>query len=59
MVQNQAVDNKIAYTVACVSSFAFAHNISKKEAFSYLYKNKAIEFSVSVFRKSSDIAETF
>ena len=44
MVQNQAVDNKIAYTVACVSSFAFAHNISKKEAFSYLYKNEAIEF---------------
>lgn len=43
MVQNQAVDNKIAYTVACMSSFAFAHNISKKEAFSYLYKNKAID----------------
>ena len=40
MVQNQAVENKIAYTVACVSSFAF---ISKKEAFSYLYKNKAID----------------
>ena len=43
MVQNQAVDNKIAYTVACASSFAFVHNISKKEAFSYLYKNKAID----------------
>ena len=43
MVQNQAVDNKIAYTVACVSSFAFVHNISKKEAFSYLYKNKVID----------------
>ncbi len=36
--------NKISYTVACVSSFATAHRLSKKDAFSYLYKNKAIAF---------------
>ena len=44
MLQNRLVNNKIDYTVACVSNFAFAHNISKNEAFSYLYKHKAIDF---------------
>ena len=36
--------NKISYTVACVSSFAAFHNLSKKDAFTYLYDNKAIDF---------------
>lgn len=36
--------NKISYTVACVSSFAIAHNISRQAAFKYLYDNKAIDF---------------
>ncbi|MBQ9631166.1 MAG: DUF3791 domain-containing protein [Treponema sp.] len=36
--------NKISYTVACVSSFASAHKLSKKDAFTYLYNNKAIDF---------------
>ena len=44
MIQNSLLNNKISYTVACVSSFANAFNLSKKEAFSYLYKNKAIAF---------------
>ncbi|MBP3709964.1 MAG: DUF3791 domain-containing protein [Treponema sp.] len=41
---NRISYNKISYTVACVSSFARAHNLSKKDAFSYLYTNKAITF---------------
>ncbi len=36
--------NKLSYTVACVSSFASAHKLSRKDAFSYLYQNKAIAF---------------
>ena len=44
MTQNRTSNNKISYTVACVSSFATAHNLSKKDAFSYLYNNKAIAF---------------
>ena len=36
--------NQLAYTVACVSSFASAHNLSRKDAFLYLYQNKAIAF---------------
>lgn len=44
MIQNQLSADKISYTVACVSSFAAAHQLSKKDAFSYLYKNKAIAF---------------
>ncbi|WP_191014493.1 DUF3791 domain-containing protein [Treponema zioleckii] len=44
MIQNQQSANKISYTVACVSSFAAAHNLSKKDAFLYLYGNKAIAF---------------
>ena len=30
--------------VACVSGFAAAHDLSKKDAFIYLYNNKAIAF---------------
>ena len=44
MTKNQLSSNKISYTVACVSSFAAAHNLSKKDAFLYLYGNKAIAF---------------
>lgn len=44
MIQNTLQHNKISYTVACVSSFAAAHNLSKKDAFLYLYDNKAIAF---------------
>ena len=44
MTQNRVSDKKISYTVACVSSFAATHNLSKKDAFLYLYDNKAIAF---------------
>lgn len=44
MIQNSLLNNKISYMVACVSSFASGFNLSKKEAFSYLYNNKAIAF---------------
>lgn len=44
MIQNSVFQNKISYTVACVSNFANAFNLSRKEAFSYLYNNKAIAF---------------
>ena len=44
MFQNSVSNNKIAYTVACVSRFATTHRLSKKDAFSYLYNNKAIAF---------------
>lgn len=44
MLPNTISQNKISYTVACVSNFANAFNLSKKEAFSYLYNNKAIAF---------------
>ena len=44
MIQNSLLTNKISYTVSCVSNFANAFNLSKKEAFSYLYNNKAIAF---------------
>ena len=44
MIQNRLVNNKISYAVACISNFANAHNLSKKEAFFYLYDNKAIDF---------------
>lgn len=36
--------NKISYTVACVSSFANTHNMTRQDAFKYLYDNKAIDF---------------
>lgn len=38
------LSNKLSYTVACVSSFARSYNLSKKDAFKYLYDNKAISF---------------
>ena len=41
---NRAAANRISYTVACVSSFANAYKLSRKDAFSYLYDNKAIAF---------------
>ena len=44
MIQQNPSANKISYTVACVSSFAVAHKLSKQEAFAYLYDNKAIDF---------------
>ena len=44
MFQNSVSNNKIAYTVTCVSRFATTHRLSKKDAFSYLYNNKAIAF---------------
>ncbi len=44
MFQNSVSNNKISYTVACVSNFANLFNLSKKDAFSYLYNNKAIAF---------------
>lgn len=34
----------INFTVVCVNEFAKIHNISKKEAFQYLFKFKAVEF---------------
>ena len=37
-------NNQISYMVACVSGFAAAHDLSKKDAFIYLYNNKAIAF---------------
>lgn len=36
--------NKISYVVTCVSCFANKKNLTKKEAFLYLYANKAIAF---------------
>lgn len=36
--------NKISYIVTCVSSFADEKKLSKREAFLYLYVNKAISF---------------
>ena len=36
--------NKISYVVTCVSSFADKKKLSKKDAFLYLYANKAIAF---------------
>lgn len=44
MIQNSLFQNKISYMVACVSNFANAFNLSRKDAFSYLYNNKAIAF---------------
>lgn len=44
MTQANSSASKISYTVACVSSFAASHNLSKKDAFTYLYNNKAIDF---------------
>lgn len=35
---------KINYTVVCVSEFASRFHISAKEAFTYLYEHKGIEF---------------
>lgn len=35
---------KINYTVACVSEFAYKHNLRVKEAFQFLFEYKAIEF---------------
>ena len=34
----------IAYTVAVVSEFALAHNMTAQEAFRYLERHKGIEF---------------
>lgn len=42
--QLKSIQDKISYTVACVSHFASVHKLSKKNAFSYLYNNKAISF---------------
>lgn len=36
--------NRIDYTVVCVSEFANKFNMTKKDAFAYLEKNKALEF---------------
>ena len=44
MFPNTIHQNKISYMVACVSNFANVFNLSKKDAFSYLYNNKAIAF---------------
>ena len=44
MLQKSLQDNKIDYTVSCVSLFASRHNLSKKDAFQYLDKNNAISF---------------
>ena len=33
-----------SYAVACVSEFAQAKNLSTKEAFSYLYNHKGLQF---------------
>ena len=44
MIQDALLKNKLSYTVACISTLASAHNLSRKEAFSYLYDNKAIAF---------------
>ncbi len=35
---------QINYAVACVSEFAYRHNLSIKEAFQFLFEYKAIEF---------------
>lgn len=35
---------QINYAVACVSEFAYRHNLSIKEAFRFLFEYKAIEF---------------
>ena len=35
---------KINYTVVCVNEFANRFNLEKKEAFTYLYDFKGIEF---------------
>ena len=35
---------EINYVIACVNDFADRHNMSKHDAFQYLYKYKAIAF---------------
>ncbi len=35
---------QINYAVACVSEFAYRHNLPIKEAFRFLFEYKAIEF---------------
>lgn len=36
--------NKIRYTVACISEFAASKSLTKKQAFDYLHKHKALDF---------------
>ena len=36
--------NKINYTVVCINEFAYKYHIAAKEAFTYLYDHKGIEF---------------
>jgi len=35
---------KINYTVVCINEFAYKYHIAAKEAFTYLYDHKGIEF---------------
>lgn len=45
---------QINYVVALVSEFAARHNLSKKQAFLFLYDHKAIEF----IKENYDIEHT-
>ena len=45
---------KINYTVVCVNEFAGKFNIAAKEAFTYLYDHKGIEF----IKENYDIEHT-
>lgn len=45
---------QINYTVACVSEFARKYGLGMKEAFSFLYQHRAIEF----LKENYDIEHT-
>lgn len=45
---------RINYTVACVSEFARKHGLDMKEAFSFLFRHRAIEF----LKENYDIEHT-
>jgi hypothetical protein len=41
--------NRIQYYVLCVAAFANVKQISQRDAFTYLYGNKGIEFLVDCY----------
>lgn len=41
---SREIKNRIAYTVACISEFAYMHNLSYKDAYLYLKQFGGIAF---------------
>lgn len=41
---NRETQNRISYTVACISEFAYTHNLSYKQAYLYLKMYGGIAF---------------